>query len=565
MKNRRAAATHYSVSVRASMTVAHAHPRLPSQRNRFVPKPIVLIAEVLSPATVDALGPDFDVRSVDGTDRPALLAALVDAQAILVRSATRVDAEAIAAAKSLKVIARAGVGLDNVDIKAATNAGVMVVNAPTSNIISAAELTVGHILSLARHIPAGHASLAQDQWKRSKYTGVELYEKTIGIIGLGRIGALITARMQAFGTNVIAYDPYVTSARAQQLGVTLASLEEVLSTSDFITIHMPKTPETVGMIGDEQLALMKPSAFIVNVARGGLIDEDALYRALSARTIAGAGLDVFVSEPPTGSPLLALDNVVVTPHLGASTNEAQEKAGVSVARSVRLALSGELVPDAVNVAGGVINPTVRPGIPLMEKLGQVFSGLAHGSPLTTVDVEVRGEIVEFDVSVLKLAALKGIFTNIVSESVSYVNAPLLAEQRGVQVRLVTDAISDEYRNLLTIRGALSDGTQISVSGTLTGTKQAEKIVEINGYDVEVPVTDHLIVMIYADRPGIVAIYGKEFGDAGINIAGMQISRKEAGGQALSVLTVDSPVPDGLLEKLRVAIQAELLREIDITE
>jgi len=530
-----------------------------------VSKPIVLIAEVLSPATVDALGPDFDVRSVDGTDRPALLAALADADAILVRSATKVDAEAIAAAKSLKVIARAGVGLDNVDIKAATNAGVMVVNAPTSNIISAAELTIGHILSLARHIPAGHDSLAHDQWKRSKYTGVEIYEKTVGIIGLGRIGALITARMQAFGTNVIAYDPYVTSARAQQLGVTLVSLEELLSTSDFVTIHMPKTPETTGMIGDAQLALMKPSAFIVNVARGGLIDEDALYRALSERTIAGAGLDVFVSEPPTGSPLLSLDNVVVTPHLGASTDEAQEKAGVSVAKSVRLALSGELVPDAVNVAGGVIDPTVRPGIPLMEKLGQVFSGLAHTSPLTTVDVEVRGEIVEFDVSVLKLAALKGIFTNIVSESVSYVNAPLLAEQRGIQVRLVTDAVSDEYRNLLTISGALSDGTQISVSGTLTGTKQTEKIVEINGYDVEVPVTDHLIVMVYADRPGIVAIYGKEFGDAGINIAGMQISRKEAGGQALSVLTVDSPVPDGLLESVRVAINAELLREIDITE
>ncbi|MEO6944928.1 MAG: phosphoglycerate dehydrogenase [Lacisediminihabitans sp.] len=530
-----------------------------------MPKPIVLIAEVLSPATVDALGPDFDVRSVDGTDRPALLAALVDAQAILVRSATKVDAEAIAAAKSLKVIARAGVGLDNVDIKAATNAGVMVVNAPTSNIISAAELTIGHIVSLARHIPAGHDSLSHDQWKRSKYTGVEIYEKTVGIIGLGRIGALITARMQAFGTNIIAYDPYVTSARAQQLGVTLVSLEELLSTSDFVTIHMPKTPETAGMIGDEQLALMKPTAFIVNVARGGLIDEDALYRALSAHTIAGAGLDVFVSEPPTGSPLLALDNVVVTPHLGASTNEAQEKAGVSVAKSVRLALSGELVPDAVNVAGGVINPTVRPGIPLMEKLGQVFSGLSHGSPVTTVDVEVRGEIVEFDVSVLKLAALKGIFTNIVSESVSYVNAPLLAEQRGVQVRLVTDAVSDEYRNLLTIRGALSDGSQISVSGTLTGTKQTEKIVEINGYDVEVPVTDHLIVMVYTDRPGIVAIYGKEFGDAGINIAGMQISRKEAGGQALCVLTVDSPVPDGLLETVRVAIQAELVGEIDITE
>ncbi len=527
-------------------------------------KPIVLIAEELSPATVDALGPDFDVRSVDGTDRPALLAAIADASAVLIRSATHVDAEVIAAAKNLKVIARAGVGLDNVDIKSATEAGVMVVNAPTSNIISAAELTVGHILNLARHIPAAHGALADGQWKRSKYTGVELFEKTIGIIGLGRIGALITARMQAFGTRVVAYDPYITSARAQQLGVTLLTLDELLAQSDFVTIHMPKTPETTGMIGDEQFATMKPTAFIVNVARGGLIDEAALHRALTAGTIAGAGLDVFVNEPPVGSPLLALPNIVVTPHLGASTDEAQEKAGVAVAKSVLLALSGELVPDAVNVAGGVIDTTVRPGIPLMEKLGQVFAGLAD-SPITAVDVEIRGEIAEFDVSVLKLAALKGIFTNIVSESVSYVNAPLLAEQRGITVRLVTDPVSDEYRNLLTIRGALSDGTQISVSGTLTGTKQAQKIVEINGYDVDVPVAEHLIVMVYTDRPGIVAIFGKEFGDAGINIAGMQISRREAGGQALSVLMVDSPAPDDLLDKVRSAIKADLLREIDITE
>jgi len=528
-----------------------------------VAKPIVLIAEELSPATVEALGPDIDVRMVDGSDRAALLTALAEASAILIRSATIVDAEAIAAAKNLKVIARAGVGLDNVDIKAATAAGVMVVNAPTSNIISAAELTVGLILSLARHIPVAHASLAAGLWKRSKYTGVELYEKTVGIIGLGRIGALITERMQAFGMTVVAYDPYVTSARAQQLGVTLVSLEDLLKSSDFVTIHMPKTPETTGMIGTDQFALMKPTAFVVNVARGGLIDEDALYAALKSNRIAGAGLDVFVSEPPTGSPLLALDNVVLTPHLGASTDEAQEKAGVSVARSVRLALDGELVPDAVNVAGGAIDSSVRPGIPLMEKLGQVFSGLAD-SPVTSIEVEVRGEIAEFDVNVLKLAALKGVFSNIVSESVSYVNAPLLAEQRGITVRLSTDAVSDEYRNLLRISGSLASGAAISVAGTLTGTKQIQKIVEINGYDVEVPIADHLIVMVYQDRPGIVAVYGKEFGEAAINIAGMQIARQGKGGQALSVLTVDSPVPEELLEKVRLAINADLLREIDIT-
>ncbi|PYY35917.1 phosphoglycerate dehydrogenase [Curtobacterium sp. MCJR17_055] len=526
-------------------------------------KPVVLIAEELSPATVDALGPDFEIRNVDGTDRPALLSALSDAHAILVRSATKVDAEAIAAAPQLQVIARAGVGLDNVDIKAATTAGVMVVNAPTSNIISAAELTVGHILSLARHIPAAHASLAAGAWKRSSYTGVELYEKTVGIIGLGRIGALITQRLQAFGVSVIAYDPYVTTARAQQLGVELVSLEDLLRRADFTTIHMPKTPETVGMISDDQFALMKPTAFVVNVARGGLIDEDALYRALTSNTIAGAGLDVFVSEPPKDSPLVSLPNVVVTPHLGASTDEAQEKAGVAVAKSVRLALGGELVPDAVNVAGGVIDPYVRPGIPLVEKLGQVFTAMAT-SPVTSIDVEVHGELAEYDVSVLKLAALKGVFTDVVSDQVSYVNAPLIAEQRGVTVRLITDGDSPEYRNLLTIRGAQSDGPAISVSGTLTGSKQVEKLVEINGYDVEVALDKHHVVMAYTDRPGIVAVYGKEFGDAGINIAAMQIARQSAGGEALSVLTVDSPVPDEVLEHVRSTIDAASLREIDIT-
>ncbi len=527
-------------------------------------KPIVLIAEELSPATVEALGPDFDIRSIDGTDRVALLAALADASAILIRSATNVDAEAIAAAKQLKVIARAGVGLDNVDIKAATEAGVMVVNAPTSNVISAAELAIAHLLSLARFIPDANHSAKAGEWKRSKFTGVELYEKTIGIVGLGRIGTLVAQRLAAFGPTLVAFDPYVTPARAQQLGVSMLSLDELVAQSDFITIHIPKTPETTGLIGADQFAIAKPSLRIVNASRGGIIDEDALYAALKSKRIAGAGLDVFVHEPPTGSPLLSLDNIILTPHLGASTDEAQEKAGVSVAKSVRLALDGELVPDAVNVAGGVIDQSVRPGIPLMEKLGQIFAGLAD-SPLTSVDVEVRGEIVEFDVNVLKLAALKGIFSNTVSETVSYVNAPLLAEQRGITVRLITDAESPEYRNLLTIRGALSDGSQISVSGTLTGTKQAEKIVEINGYDVEVPIAEHLIVMIYTDRPGIVAIYGKEFGEANINIAGMQIARRSAGGQALSVLTVDSPVPDDLLAKVGSAIDAELMKEIDITE
>ncbi|MDR2321049.1 MAG: phosphoglycerate dehydrogenase [Microbacterium sp.] len=536
--------------------------------NTSARKPVVLLAETLSPATVDALGPDFDVRSVDGTDREALFAALADADAVLIRSATKIDAEALSHAPVLKVVARAGVGLDNVDIKAATAAGVMVVNAPTSNIVSAAELTVGHILSLARRIPAAHASLSAGAWKRSSYTGAELFEKTVGIVGLGRIGALVAARLAAFDMRVVAYDPYVTSARAQQLGVQLLSLEDLVAESDFLTIHMPKTPETTGMIGAEQFRAMKKTAYVVNVARGGLIDEEALLVALQNGEIAGAGLDVFTSEPPVeGSAahaLTAQPNVVVTPHLGASTDEAQEKAGVSVARSVRLALGGDLVPDAVNVAGGVIDPYVRPGIPLTEKLGQILSGLAH-SPLTSLDVEVHGELNGYDVGVLRLAALKGVFTPIVSETVSYVNAPLLAEQRGVAVRLVQDDVSEEYRNVITLRGALADGSQVSVSGTLTGPKQIEKLVAINGHAVELPIEKHHVVMLYTDRPGIVAVYGQRFGDAGINIAGMQIARETAGGQALSVLTLDSPIPDTLLDEVREAIDADLFRQIELVE
>jgi len=541
---------------------------MPAPKDHLVTKPVVLIAEQLSPATIDALGPDFDVRHVDGTDRPALLAALTDAHAVLIRSATRIDGEALAAAPQLKVVARAGVGLDNVDIKAATAAGVMVVNAPTSNIISAAELTIGHILSLARHIPAAHASLAGGAWKRSAYTGTELFEKTVGIIGLGRIGGLIAERLRAFGVRVVGYDPYVTPARASQLQVELVSFDEVLAQSDFVTVHMPKTPETTGMIGAAQLRSMKRTAYLVNVARGGLIDEDALYDALTAGVIAGAGLDVFTSEPPVegGSAhrLLTLPNVVVTPHLGASTDEAQEKAGISVARSVKLALEGDLVPDAVNVAGGVIDPFVRPGIALVEKLGQFFTGLAHGA-LTSLDIEVRGELAAYDVSVYRLAALKGIFTRIVSENVSYVNAPLFAEQRGIETRLIVEAESPLYRNITILRGTLADGTVLTVAGTLAGTRMVPKVVGINGYEIEVPFAQYHLVMRYQDRPGIVAIYAKELGDQNINIEGLQVAHPDASGRALSVLTVDSPVPEAVLNQMREAVGADLFRQIEITE
>jgi D-3-phosphoglycerate dehydrogenase len=529
-----------------------------------VTKSVVLIAEELSPATVEALGPDFEIRYCNGADRADLLSAVTDVDALLVRSATTVDTEVLAAARRLRVIARAGVGLDNIDVRQATQSGVMVVNAPTSNIVSAAELAVGLLIAAARHIAPASAALRSGEWKRSKYTGVELYEKTVGIVGLGRIGVLVAQRLSAFGMRVIAYDPYVQAGRAAQLGVRLVTLDELLAASDFVSIHLPKTAETVGLIGDEQLAKCRPSAIVVNAARGGIVDEQALYAALKEGRIAGAALDVFATEPCTDSPLFELDNVVATPHLGASTDDAQEKAGVAVARSVRLALSGELVPDAVNVQGGVIAEDVRPGIALTEKLGRIFTGLA-AEVAQQLDVEVRGEITQYDVKVLELAALKGVFADIVEDTVSYVNAPLLAAERGLAVRLVTEPDSPDHRNLVTLRGTLGDGSQVSVSGTLIGIHQRERLVEVNGYDVDLEPTDHVAFFTYDDRPGMVGAIGRILGDANVNIAGMQVARDRAGGLALVAMTVDSAIPNAVLDEIVAEMRASLSRSVDLSD
>jgi D-3-phosphoglycerate dehydrogenase / 2-oxoglutarate reductase len=321
-----------------------------TKRERLrVAKPVVLIAEELSPATVGVLGSDFDIRHCDGANRDELLAALKSGvDAVLIRSATKMDAEAISAATGLKVIARAGVGLDNVDIPAATAAKVMVINAPTSNIVSAAELAIALMMASARNISPAHASLRAGKWARSKFSGTEMFEKTLGIVGFGKIGQLVAHRMKAFGMNVIAYDPYLSAEKVSTLGVKLVELDELLKNSDFITIHLPKTKETVNLIGEEALSKVKPSVHIVNAARGGVLDEAALYKAITEGRVAGAGIDVYATEPCTDSPLFSLDQVVATPHLGASTEEAQERAGIDVAHSVRKALAGEPVPDAVN-------------------------------------------------------------------------------------------------------------------------------------------------------------------------------------------------------------------------
>ncbi|OUC88301.1 phosphoglycerate dehydrogenase [Streptosporangium minutum] len=527
-------------------------------------KPVVLVAEELSEAGLAVLGADFEVRHTDGADRAQFLPALADVDALIVRSATQVDAEAVAAAPKLRVVARAGVGLDNVDVEAATKAGVMVVNAPTSNITSAAEHTVALILASARNVAQAHSALKGGEWKRSKYTGVELDEKVVAILGLGKIGQLVAQRLQPFGVELIAYDPYLQPARAAQMGVRLVSLEEALREADFITVHLPKSKETVGLIGDKELHTVKPSVRLINVARGGIIDENALYSAIKEGRVAGAGIDVFPKEPVTDSPLFELDQVVVTPHLGASTHEAQEKAGTQVARSVKLALAGEFVPDAVNVQGGAVAEDVKPGLPLAEKLGRVFTALA-GEVATRLDVEVRGEIASQDVRVLELAALKGIFTDVVEDSVTYVNAPLLAKDRGVTVELVTSSESPDWRNVVTVRGVLADGRTVSVSGTLSGPRQITKIVEVNGYQMEIEPTDHLSFFTYTDRPGVVGVVGRILGDHGINIASMQVARDVKGGKALIALTVDTGIPADVIDQIGTEIGADSGRSVDLAD
>ena len=522
-------------------------------------RPVALLAEKLAPSAVAMLGDDVEIRHVDGTDRPALLAALADADALLVRSATKVDAEALAAANRLKVVARAGVGLDNVDVPAATARGVMVVNAPTSNIVSAAEHAVALLLATARHIPAADASLRAGQWKRSAYTGTELNGKTLGVVGLGKIGQLVAHRLAAFDVRLIAYDPYVAPARAAQLGIELMSLDDLLRQADMISIHLPKTAETLGLIGKDQLAITKPGVLIVNAARGGLIDEDALADAVRSGHVGGAGIDVYVTEPTTSSPLFELPQVVVTPHLGASTDEAQDRAGTDVARSVQLALAGEFVPDAVNVQiSGVVGEEVRPWLPLTQKLGTVLHALAGRVP-SSVTVVVSGELAADDVSVLPLAALRGVFTRVVDEQVTFVNVPALAAERGVGVELTTVPESENYRSVVQLRAAMPDGEAITVSGALTGRSQVEKLVEVNGRHFDLRAEGEVIVLEYADRPGVMGRVGSLLGEAAVNIEAAQISQTTDGTDAIMLLRVDRAVDPGVLEPIGASIGARTTR------
>jgi D-3-phosphoglycerate dehydrogenase / 2-oxoglutarate reductase len=477
-------------------------------------------------------GHDVDVRLALDPDQ--LIDAIKGAHALIVRSATQVTAELLAVADDLVVVGRAGIGLDNVDVDAATTRGVMVVNAPQSNVVSAAEHTMALILAQARNVPQAHAALVAGRWERSRWEGVELADKTLGIVGLGRIGKLVAQRALAFGMRLVAFDPYVSAERARQMSVEMLPLQELIATADFVTIHVPKTKETAGLFGTELLRHAKPGVRIVNVSRGGIIDEQALADAITSGIVGGAALDVFAAEPTTSSPLFALDSVVVTPHLGASTREAQDKAGDTIAEMVQLALAGEFVPFAVNIAAAEASETVKPFLALAERLGRLFASLAEGVP-SPVEISYEGQIADYDTRILTLAVMKGLFTAATDEPVSYVNAPQMARERGVEIREVKSSTSIDYVNLISLRGS-----DHALAGTLSGRRGAHRIVMVDDHTTDVPPAAHMLVVRNDDRPGMIGAVGTILGEAGVNIADMDVGRGTQSGSALMVLATTEP-------------------------
>ncbi len=507
----------------------------------------VLVSEKIADRGLDALrgaGHDVDVQL--GLSPEELVEAIKGAHALIIRSATTVTAEVLDAGTDLVVVGRAGIGLDNVDVAHATTRGVMVVNAPQSNILSAAEQTMALLLACARNVPQAHAALVQGRWERSKWEGVELADKTLAVVGLGRIGKLVAQRAMAFGMRIIAHDPFISSDRAEAMNIELVTLDEVAAQADFVTLHVAKTPETIGLIGAEFLAKAKPSLRVINVARGGIVDEQDLADAIADGVVAGAAIDVFADEPTTASPLFGLDSVVVTPHLGASTREAQDKAGDTIADMVQLALAGEFVPFAVNVDADEANETLRPFLPLAEQLGRLFASLVGGSP-DVLEVSCEGEIAGYDTRIVSLAAMKGFFSASSEEPVTYVNAPQIAHDRGVELRKTTSVVSADYVNLLTLRGG---GRRIA--GTLVGRHSEQRIVEIDEHTVDVPPANNMLMVKNDDRPGVIGLVGTLLGNAGVNIADMDVGRASTPGTAVMLIAPTAAVDDAVVADLRAA-------------
>jgi D-3-phosphoglycerate dehydrogenase / 2-oxoglutarate reductase len=506
----------------------------------------VLIREQIADAGVELLRARYDV-DVDGD---ADLAEAIGAyDAIVIRSATKLTADLIGRADRLKVIGRAGVGVDNVDVEAATRRGIVVANAPESTVISAAEHTVGLLLGLSRNIPQAHAALKEGRWERSRYGGLELADKTLGVLGFGRIGQQVARRAAGLQMRVVAYDPFVSKERFRELGVErVESPEELYALADFVTLHLPLTDETRGSVDAKAFQAMKPGARLVNAARGELVDEDALVEALRSGRLAGAALDVYSAEPYSG-PLLELDSVVVTPHLAASTEEAQDRAGLIVAKQVAAALEGELVTNAVNI------PAIRPEdlellgpyVPLAAKLGRLAMELAGGS-VERLGLTFYGGLSVYDTRLLTVAALNGAFQGRVDQPVNYVNAPLVAEELGVEVAEEKRRSSRDFTNLIRV-SATVDGRDVRVAGTTIGNEHRRWLVSALGFELEMELSPLLVFFRYDDVPGVIGRVGTLFGEAGVNIANMAVSRTRRGGKALMALSIDTPAPAGLLESL----------------
>jgi D-3-phosphoglycerate dehydrogenase / 2-oxoglutarate reductase len=506
----------------------------------------VLIREPIAEAGVELLRSRYEVDEDGDSD---LAKTIGEYDAIVIRSATKLTSDLIERAEKLKVIGRAGVGVDNVDVEAATRRGIVVANAPESTVVSAAEHTVGLLLALSRNIPQAYAALKDGRWERSRYGGLELADKMLGVLGFGRIGQQVARRASGLQMRVVAYDPFVAKERFRELGAErIESPEELYAAADFVTLHLPLTDETRGSVGAKAFAAMKPGARLVNAARGELVDEDALVEALRSGHLAGAALDVFSVEPYSG-PLLELDSVVVTPHLAASTEEAQDRAGVIVAEQVVAALDGDLVTNAVNI------PAIRPEdlellgpyVPLAAKLGRLALELAGGR-VDRLGLAYYGGLSVYDTRLLTVAALNGAFQGRVDQPVNYVNAPLVAEELGVEVAEETRRSSRDFTNLIRVSASV-DGHELRVAGTTIGNDHRRWLVSALGFELEMELSPLMVFFSYDDVPGVIGKVGSVFGEAGVNIANMAVSRTRRGGKALMALSIDSPPPVGLVESL----------------
>ncbi|MBL7081020.1 MAG: phosphoglycerate dehydrogenase [Candidatus Omnitrophica bacterium] len=512
----------------------------------------ILVSDPLSEEGLKILKdtPEFKVDLKTGLKPEELKAIICEYVALFVRSATKVTKEVIDEARNLRVIGRAGVGLDNIDLAAATEKGIVVMNAPAGNTISTCEHTMSLILSLARNIPQANNSVKSGEWKRSKFMGVELYGKVLGIIGLGRIGKEIAKRALSFGIKITAYDPYLSHEAAQAIGIELVELDDLLKISDFITVHTPLTDATRHLISDREFALMKKGACVINCARGGIIDEKALVAAIKEGKISGASLDVFEKEPPEKeSELLKLDNIITTPHLGASTEEAQINVAVEIAECVRDYLKGLGIRNAVNFPK--IEPQeykfLKPYIIMAERLGNFSAQFVEGR-ISKIEIQYSGEITKRDVSCLSAAVIKGLLTPILKEAINFINAVALARERGIKIKETKASIEEEFTNLISIKIDTDKGSKV-VAATLSP-KREPRIVKIDDFYVEVSPFGYLVVMKNQDLPGIIGRIGTLLGKHDINIAAMTFGRKIRGGEAISILNVDSPVSPDLMNEIR---------------